>query len=296
MRTPFPYAGSKWSQRHEIWRRLGDPDHFIDPFCGSCSVLLTRPWPSIQRKSELINDCWGFITNFWRAVKNSPKDVAQYCLDMPNELDVFARHAWLLAREGKLEKDLRADPHYHDPKIAGWFCWGASLWLRHGWCKGHYHAPQSKVVESDATRHKGVFRKKLTAGGSTRTEDVLAYFTELGQRMERVNVLCGNWTRCVTGSLLKRRGVTAIFLDPPYSTDVRKSGTYRHDGGTDLSRKVRDWAVAHGDDPRLRIAFCGLADEHEMPRTWSLLPWTNTGGAEGRRNMERIWFSPRCLP
>src|SRR5207244_889945 len=110
-RTPFPFAGSKWSQGHEIWRRFGDPDHFIDPFCGSCSVLLTRPWasvlltrplPSSQGKSELINDRWGFITNFWRAVKNRPELVAKHCLDMPNEIDVFARHAWLLAQEGKL--------------------------------------------------------------------------------------------------------------------------------------------------------------------------------------------------
>ena len=75
MRTPFPYAGSKWSQRNEIWRRLGDQEHFIDPFC----------------KSELINDVWGFITNFWRAVKECPEAVARYCLDMPNEIDVFAR-------------------------------------------------------------------------------------------------------------------------------------------------------------------------------------------------------------
>jgi hypothetical protein len=163
-------------------------------------------------------------------------------------------------------------------------------------------------VESDATRRKGVFRKKLhlhrcrgvhrqqlTEGAMTRTEDVLAYFTDLGQRMERVNVRCGDWTRCVTASLLKRRGVTAVFLDPPYSTEVRKSGTYRHDGGPDLSRTVKEWAGTHGDDPRLRVAFCGLADEHEMPKAWKVLPWTNAGGAKGRRHLERIWFSPHSL-
>jgi DNA adenine methylase len=309
MRTPFPFAGSKWSQGHELWRRFGDPDHFIDPFCGSCSVLLTRPWPSIQGKSELINDRWGFITNFWRAVKDRPELVAKHCLDMPNEIDVYARHAWLLAQEGKLEESLRADPHHYDAKIAGWFCWGASLWLLHGWCMGYNHDPQSRVVESDATRHKGIFRKKLhlhrgrgiqrqqlTEVARSRTEDLLAYFKELGQRMERVDVLCGDWSRCVTESLLKRRGSTAILLDPPYSTKVRKSGLYRHDGGPDLSRRVREWAILHGENPRLRLAFCGLADEHPMPTAWGVLPWSNAGGAKGRRNMERIWFSPHCLP
>ncbi len=295
MRTPFHYPGSKWSQRHEIWRRFGNPDHFIDPFCASCSVLLTRPWPSNNCKSELVNDLWGFITNFWRAVKHRPKVVAKYCLDMPNEIDVYARHAWLLGREGKLEADLRANPDYCDAKIAGWFCWGCCLWIGRDWCNitNGRNIPRKRP---HLHRGRGVHRQQLTEGAKTRTEDLLAYFKQLSQRMERVDVLCKDWTRCVTESLLKRRGDTGIFLDPPYSTEVRQSGQYRHDGGPDLSRQVREWAVEHGDNPRLRIAFCGLVDEHEMPRTWSILPWTNAGGAKGRRDTERIWFSPHCLP
>jgi DNA adenine methylase len=294
MRTPFPYAGSKWTQRHEIWRHFGDPDHFIDPFCGSCSVLLTRPWPSSQCKSELINDRWGFITNFWRAVKDRPRVVAGYCLDMPNEINVFARHAWLLTREGKLEESLRADPDYYDAKIAGWFCWGASLWPMHGWCSSVKAVTRKRL---HLHRGRGIFRQSITGAATTRSEGLLAYFKELAQRMERVDVLCGGWKRCVTDSLLdQRRGTTAILLDPPYSTDVRWGGMYGYDGGPDLSRQVREWAVAHGENPRLRIAFCGLADEHKMPRSWHEHGWSNAGGGKGRRHMERIWFSPHCLP
>jgi hypothetical protein len=136
----------------------------------------------------------------------------------------------------------------------------------------------------------------MAAEAATRSEGLLTYFKELNQRMERVDVLCGDWRRCVTKSLLfNRRGTTAIMLDPPYSTDVRWGGIYGYDGGPHLSRQVREWAVAHGECPRLRIAFCGLADEHDMPRSWNVLPWSNAGGAKGRRNLERIWFSPHCL-
>ena len=293
MRTPFPYAGSKWSQGYEIWRRFGDPDHFIDPFCGSCSVLLTRPWPSSQCESEIINDRNGFITNFWRAVKDRPKAVLKYCLDMPNEIEMYARHAWLLATAGKLEASLRANPDYYDAKTAGWFCWGASLWPMHGWCSSVKAVTRKRL---HLHRGRGIFRKSIGGATIARSGGLLTYFTALHQRMEQVNVLCGGWRRCVTDSLLKRRGDTAILLDPPYSTDVREKGAYRYDGGPGLSRKVRDWAVAHGENPRLRIAFCGLADEHKMPSSWSVLPWSNAGGAKGRRNMERIWFSPHCLP
>jgi hypothetical protein len=70
-----------------------------------------------------------------------------------------------------------------------------------------------------------------------------------------------------------------FFLDPRYSIDVREEGVYRYAGGPDLSRQVREWAVGYGENPRLRIAFCGLADEYKMPRSWSALPWSNAGGA-----------------
>ncbi len=57
---------------------------------------------------------------------------------------------------------------------------------------------------------------------------------------------------------------------------------------------VRDWAVAHGDDPKLRIALCGYEGEYRMPPNWSVFRWKNTGNKNGHR--ERIWFSPHCLP
>ena len=64
--------------------------------------------------------------------------------------------------------------------------------------------------------------------------------------------------------------------------------------------KVRAWALEHGDDPDLRIALCGYAGEHEMPKTWTEHAWKGARGyvAEGNTNreLERIWFSPHCLP
>lgn len=77
---------------------------------------------------------------------------------------------------------------------------------------------------------------------------------------------------------------------------------YRVDTG-DVAGAVREWALAHGDDPHYRIALCGYEGEHEMPDTWECIQGkaTNHGyggqAKNGYRNAgrERIWFSPHCL-
>lgn len=124
------------------------------------------------------------------------------------------------------------------------------------------------------------------------------YLHTLAKRLRRVRVCCGDWTRVVTPAVTTYIGVTGIFLDPPYDHDLR-SICYSHDNN--VSGAVREWALANGDNPKLRIALCGYADEHDMPRTWECVPW-QAGGGYGRsergvenRTKERIWFSPHCL-
>jgi hypothetical protein len=90
-----------------------------------------------------------------------------------------------------------------------------------------------------------------------------------------------------------------VFLDPPYSGDERDMHLYAVDDGS-IAARVREWAVAHGDDPDLRIALCGYEGEHEMPPTWTKHAWKAHRGYAGEGNdnvhRERIWFSPHCLP
>ena len=69
---------------------------------------------------------------------------------------------------------------------------------------------------------------------------------------------------------------------------------------------VREWAIANGDNPLLRIALCGYDGEHKtIPDSWTEVAWKAHGGYamqnnsnnRGRENKhrERIWFSPHCL-
>jgi hypothetical protein len=48
-------------------------------------------------------------------------------------LDLHARHTWLVNQHEVIER-MRSDPDYYDVKVAGWWVWGASAWIGHGWC------------------------------------------------------------------------------------------------------------------------------------------------------------------
>lgn len=125
------------------------------------------------------------------------------------------------------------------------------------------------------------------------------YLRALSARLRRVRVCCGDWKRVLTPSVTTYVGICGVFLDPPYSHDMRER-CYSEDH--DISADVRAWALEHGDDPKFRIALCGYEGEHDMPDTWECVPWKAHGGYSrtergvANRDRERIWFSPHCLP
>ena len=79
---------------------------------------------------------------------------------------------------------------------------------------------------------------------------------------------------------------------------------YSHES-RDIAHDVREWAIANGDNPLLRIALCGYCGEHAMPDDWECIAWKANGGygnqaapgTQGRKNAhrERIWFNKACL-
>ena len=123
----------------------------------------------------------------------------------------------------------------------------------------------------------------------------------IADRLRGVRVCCGDWTRVLGPTPTVKRGLTGVFLDPPYADEQRDSDVYSVDSMT-VARDVAAWAIAHGDDPDLRIALCGYEGETEMPDSWECVPWKAPGGygsqgdKTGRENAhrERVWFSPHC--
>ena len=72
--APFPYFGGKRRAAPIIWRELGDPAGYVEPFAGSAAILLARP-AFKGRRAETINDADGWLINTWRAIQLDPAGV-----------------------------------------------------------------------------------------------------------------------------------------------------------------------------------------------------------------------------
>jgi site-specific DNA-adenine methylase len=323
--APFPYFGGKSNACEIVWQAFGAVDNYVEPFAGSAAMILGAP---DGKRVETINDADGFVANFWRAVAADADAVAD-AADWPtNETDLFARHSWLVRQAPSLTDKLHGDPDFYDAKIAGWWCWGACNWIGSGWCSGegpwihdgetlrnagrgvNRQLPHLGDAGRGVNRQlphlgdagQGVNRKLPHLGDAGRGAYIREWFALLQARMRDVRVACGDWKRVVTGSVTTRHGVTAIFLDPPYTKgamDYAAGGV----GGA-LADEVREWCATAGANKALRIVLCGHAGEHDglLANGWHLRAWTARKGyaatdeAMANSASETLWCSPHCVP
>lgn len=131
LKAPFPWFGGKSRAEKIVWERFGEVPNYVEPFAGSLAVLLRR---ESRANLETVNDLDGYLVNFWRAVKADPGAVARWADSPVLELDLHARHRWLVSTGKERVERLRVDPDYYDAQVAGWWVWGISLWIGSGWC------------------------------------------------------------------------------------------------------------------------------------------------------------------
>jgi len=305
-------------------------------------VLLGRP-ASHAGRTETVNDADCYLSNFWRALAHDPEAVAA-AADWPvNECDLVARHAWLVSHGRERIATMEADPEFYDAKVAGWWVWGINSWIGSGWCSGTgpWSVVDGALVKGDAgqgvkrqlphlgnagqgiNRQRphlsdaghGINRKRPHLGNRAPGRDLpmvwtdlplLDYLSALSARLRSVRVCCGDWSRVVTRGAMAHGDTVGVFLDPPYLGDVRAADLYSTDDYT-ISAAVREWAIANGDDRRMRIVLAGYEAEHaeHMPADWRMVAWKAGAAYQGHdsgddankanRKQERLWLSPHCL-
>jgi hypothetical protein len=133
LKAPFWGFGGKARAAAIVWPRLGPVANYIEPFCNTAAMLLKRP---DEPRIETINDVNCYVANFWRAIQRDPEAVAAYADGPVNEVDLHARHRWLVLSDesASFRRRMRLDPDYFNARIAGWWCWGLCCWIGGGWC------------------------------------------------------------------------------------------------------------------------------------------------------------------
>ncbi len=339
--SPFPYFGGKRKVAAAVWERLGPCANYIEPFFGSGAVLLARPddpkTETINDADGLVSNFWRALQADYAAVAAfadwpvnendlharhawlvSQKDSLQTRLEGdPTFYDAKIAGWWVWG-------------------MACWigsgFCSGHGPWrveeidgtrqLVHVGNQGQgvnrqlvHVGDQGQGVNRQLVhvgdQGRGVARKRVSAinegrgvnrGANASTESLTHYFSALADRLRRVRVCCGDWSRICGPSVTHKHGLTAVFLDPPYAdTASRTDHLYRVDSSK-VAHEVREWAITEGKNPLMRIALCGYESEHQMPADWSVYAWNageGFGGQAKERSQngkrERIWFSPHCL-
>ena len=309
IKAPFPYFGGKSQVAEQVWRCFGKVNNYIEPFCGSLATLLCRP---IVGGYETVNDKSHFIANFWRAVKADPEGVARFCEHPVCEIDMHARHSWLMFSEFSevFHEKMRVDPDYYDIKIAGWWCWGQCHWIGAGWCSETGLTKEGRMALKQPKVKRTIFLVKqqmVSIGGSRgihRSESVIDWILSLSDRLKEVRICSGDWIRvCNSKSTTTHLGMTAIFFDPPYLKSTgRDMRLYAEESGT-IADDVRERCLEWGSNKKIRIALCGYEGEHNNleEHGWRKWAWKANGGYSNRSSdnknssKERIWFSPYCL-
>jgi len=343
LKSPFPYFGGKWKIAGQVWQRFGVVNNYVEPFFGSGAMLLCREGDfgteTVNDADGFVSNFWRAlqadpdkVAHFadWPVNENDlharhawlvgQKDNVQARLEGdPDFYDAKVAGWWVWG-------------------MACWigsgFCSGNGPWrvvdrqLVHVGNAGR-GVNRKRVHVGNAGQ--GVNRKRERLGGFAETgvnvfaglerkrpviagpaggnaplpgESALSeYLNELADRLRKVRVCCGDWSRVCGPSVTHKHGLTAVFLDPPYAdTACRYENIYRIDSST-VAHAVREWAITEGENPLMRIALCGYEGEHVMPDTWDCASWDAGAGfggqakegASGNGKKERVWFSPHCL-
>jgi DNA adenine methylase len=299
LKAPFPWFGGKSKAAELIWSRIGaDCGNYVEPFLGSAAVFLARP-PEFSGWVTL-NDFDGHVVNFWRSVSKHPIQTAEAAAQPVFEADLHSRHLALVTRRGALTERLCADPDYCDPVIAGWWAWGACVWIGGGWCAGDgpWRAePDAEGVPiftlgggkgvNRKLPHlgggKGVNRKLPHLGGGTGVNRQLPHLgggTGVNRQLDGTTAeklaWVQQWFARLQDSFREARvacGDWERICSPGSMTrngicgvvlDPPYSQTdavYATDSST-VAHDVRAWCIANGGNPALRIALCGHEGEH----------------------------------
>lgn len=255
MRPPFPYYGGKMSVAAQIVDLLPAHEHYVEPFAGSLSVLLTKP----AARFETVNDLFGELMTFWKVLRDRPAELARVCALTPH-----SRAEYMAAA------DLSGD----DLEVA------RRVWVR---------LSQSR---SALLGKKTGWRFYIDpAGSSSSMPGYLAgyvqRFAAVAERLHGVSLECRPAAEVIQA--YGRFPQVCLYVDPPYLGSTRNGTNYAHEMASD-SEHV---ALLEGlQECKASVVLSGYASQlyDEALAGWARVEISSfNGNASNGARTEVVW-------
>ncbi|MEX2620259.1 MAG: DNA adenine methylase [Egibacteraceae bacterium] len=267
MRPPVSYYGGK--SRLAGWVASLLPPHrvYLEPFAGSCAVLLAKPCAS----HEIINDLDGDVVNFFRCLRDHEVELERLC-----RLTPYAREEFDAADLTDAVDDLE--------RARRW-------WVR---------ATQS--INAQVTAHKSFsVSTSRGSGHAWHTLTLVARFAAVAARIRTAVIEC----RPAVEVIAKHAGPdTVVYADPPYLAATRsmlgrKTREYTHEYASESDHRTLA-EVLHATPAAVLLSGYPSPLYDELYAGWQGVerrvhrPSSNAGGRDVRA-LEVVW-SNRALP
>lgn len=263
-----PWYGCKRSMAAKIIVECGSHSAYVEPFCGSMAVLMSKPPCSI----ELVNDLHADLINLARVLK---------CKTLGPR---FYRHVrrWSLY-EGVIDDAkavIRSDASGVDRAVA----YFAMSWLG----LNGYSGTNKELVNVNTAR-----RYTLLAGGSpvTRFRSASRSALAFAKRLREVDIRSEDAI-----ALLERLADVprqVIYVDPPY---IKKGAKYLHDFDWLAHRRLAA-ALHRFKDSRVIVSYYDHPDLAALYPGWTKVDCAMTKAlvSQGRRDSTHSAKAPEVL-
>lgn len=259
-RPALRYYGGKFNLAPWIISFFPPHKNYCEPCCGACSVLFQKP----RSPLETVNDLDGNVVNFFRVLRDSPKELLQAI-----NLTPWAREEY----EYCLKKSYGLE--------------GARRFFMTCWMS--YNGGTGSNPRLFGWRHTKDSRLRLPCSFDITNNDL----TAIANRLIGVQIEQRDYVEIIEKY---SNDESLIYLDPPYVASERTNNTdwyacewnlADHTEAAGLLRQAQGYVIVSGYACPL---YTELYEAHGWPR-FDKEAQTNSGG----KRIESLWLSPRTL-
>lgn len=272
MTPPLKWHGGKHYLAKKIVALMPPHLHYVEPYSGGLSVLLTKDPEGI---SEVVNDIHTDLSRFWKVLqgRKSFKQFRRLC-----EMTPFSELEW---NDAKLEFD---EWPKHDPEVSDDVC---RAWRFFVLCRQSLAGRMKSFAPLSRTRTRRGMNEQASAW-----INAVDGLSEVHTRLRRVVI----FNREALEVVREQDGKDTLFyLDPPYlhktraSTDVyTHEMTYRqHRDLLEILTDVKGRFLLSGYNNDLYRGYANTTprwNRHDFD-----LPNNAAGGGNKRRMVESVW-------